>query len=89
MPQHSWNSNHAIGRILLFELSRHSDHHYLASRKYQILKHYDNTPQLPTGYPGSMLLALLPPVWCKIMNKRISQYEQYNGETDTLKPFLD
>ena len=84
MPQHSWNSNHAIGRILLFELSRHSDHHYLASRKYQILKHYDNTPQLPTGYPGSMLLALLPPLWCKIMNKKILQFEIQNGETRTL-----
>lgn len=87
MPQHSWNSNHAIGRILLFELSRHSDHHYLASRKYQILKHYDNTPQLPTGYPGSMLLALLPPLWCRIMNKRILQYEISNGETNSAQSF--
>ena len=85
MPQHSWNSNHAIGRILLFELSRHSDHHYLASRKYQLLKHYDNTPQLPTGYPGSMLLALLPPLWFKIMNKRILQFETQSGVTHTLQ----
>lgn len=72
MPQHSWNSNHAFGRILLFELSRHSDHHYLASKKYQVLKHHENTPQLPTGYPGSMLLALMPPIWFKVMNKRIA-----------------
>ncbi|MCY7293555.1 MAG: alkane 1-monooxygenase [Ferruginibacter sp.] len=72
MPEHSWNSNHVIGRLLLFELSRHSDHHYLASRKYQILKHHDNAPQLPTGYPGSMLLALVPPLWCTIMNKKIA-----------------
>lgn len=71
MPEHSWNSNHAIGRMLLFELSRHSDHHYLASRKYQILRHHDNAPQLPTGYPGCLLLALIPPLWCNIMNKRI------------------
>ncbi len=71
MPHHSWNSNHVIGRVLLFELSRHSDHHYLASRKYQILKHHDNAPQLPTGYPGSMLLALIPPLWFVIMNKKI------------------
>jgi alkane 1-monooxygenase len=87
MPQHSWNSNHAIGRILLFELSRHSDHHYLASRKYQVLKHHVNTPQLPTGYPGSMLLALLPPLWCRIMNKRILQFEINHVETNTLKAF--
>ena len=71
MPHHSWNSNHIIGRLLLFELSRHSDHHYLASRKYQILKHHNDAPQLPTGYPGSMLLALVPPLWLGIMNKKI------------------
>ncbi len=68
---HSWNSNHVIGRMLLFELSRHSDHHYMASRKYQVLQHHDNAPQLPTGYPGSMLLALLPPIWFSVMNKKI------------------
>lgn len=71
MPEHSWNSNHTIGRIMLFELSRHSDHHYLASRKYQLLRHHDHSPQLPTGYPGSMILAMLPPIWFAVMNKRI------------------
>jgi alkane 1-monooxygenase len=71
LPQHSWNSNHVIGRMLLFELSRHSDHHYMASRKYQILRTYDTAPQLPTGYPGSMILSLFPPLWFKIMNKRV------------------
>ncbi len=72
MPHHSWNSNHIFGRILLFELSRHSDHHYLASRKYQILRHHEGAPQLPTGYPGSMLLSLVPPLWFYVMNKRIA-----------------
>jgi alkane 1-monooxygenase len=71
LPQHSWNSNHVMGRLLLFELSRHSDHHYLASRKYQILRNHDNAPQLPTGYPGSMLLSLVPPAWFYVMNKRV------------------
>jgi alkane 1-monooxygenase len=75
-PQHSWNSNHAVGRMLLFELSRHSDHHYLASRKYQILQHHDIAPQLPTGYPGSMLLALVPPIWFSIMNKKVKALNQ-------------
>lgn len=73
MPWHSWNSDHIIGRLMLFELSRHSDHHYLASRKYQTLRHFDNSPQMPTGYPGMMLFSLIPPVWFYIMNKRIRQ----------------
>ncbi len=71
LPKHSWNSDFEMGRIMLFELTRHSDHHYKASRKYQILRHMDEAPQLPIGYPASMLLATLPPLWFKIMNKRL------------------
>ncbi|MBU6159163.1 MAG: alkane 1-monooxygenase [Bacteroidetes bacterium] len=74
MPIHSWNSNHPIGRLMLFELSRHSDHHYLASRKYQILRHYETAPQMPTGYPGMMVLAHFPPLWFRIMRKQINKY---------------
>ncbi|HET9746727.1 MAG TPA: alkane 1-monooxygenase [Chitinophagaceae bacterium] len=73
LPSHSWNSDHVIGRLFLFELSRHSDHHYLASRKYQVLRHHDDSPQMPTGYPGMMLLSLIPPLWFWVMNKRIKQ----------------
>ncbi len=75
MPIHSWNSNHPIGRIMLFELTRHSDHHYMASRKYQVLRHFDYSPQMPTGYPGMMVLALLPPLWFKVMHRQIEKYK--------------
>lgn len=78
MPQHSWNSNHIIGRMMLFELSRHSDHHYLASKKYQLLQHHDDSPQLPTGYPGSMILSLITPVWFYIMNRKIKELQRTN-----------
>ena len=73
-PAHSWNSNHAIGRLMLFELSRHSDHHYLASRKYQILRHLEEAPQMPTGYPGMILLALFPPIWFKVMHRQMERF---------------
>jgi alkane 1-monooxygenase len=72
-PHHSWNSNHVIGRLMLFELSRHSDHHYLASRKYQVLRHMDQAPQMPTGYPGMILLSLVPPLWFKVMHSEIKK----------------
>ena len=74
-PSHSWNSDHIIGRLMLFELSRHSDHHYLASRKYQVLRHHDDSPQMPTGYPGMMILSLFPPLWFYIMNRRIKKLQ--------------
>lgn len=79
MPCHSWNSDHLMGRLMLFELSRHSDHHYLASRKYQILRHHDKSPQLPTGYPGMMLLSFIPPLWFRIINERLDRFEMDYG----------
>ncbi|MEY4925985.1 MAG: hypothetical protein RI894_421, partial [Bacteroidota bacterium] len=71
LPLHSWNSNHELGRIFLYELTRHSDHHYKATRKYQILRHFDESPQLLHGYPASMLMALVPPLWFSVMNKEV------------------
>ncbi|WP_323787461.1 alkane 1-monooxygenase [Psychroserpens sp.] len=68
---HSWNSNHVIGRIVLYELTRHSDHHFKSSKKYQILDCHDESPQMPFGYPTSMVLAMIPPLWFSIMNKRV------------------
>lgn len=68
---HSWNSNHELGRMVLFELVRHADHHFQTTRKYQALRHLDQSPQLPFGYPMSILLALVPPLWFKVMNNRI------------------
>ena len=68
---HSWNSNHILGRMMLFNLSRHSDHHYKSAKKYQILRHMHEAPQMPTGYPGMMLLSFIPPIWFYIMNKRV------------------
>ena len=68
---HSWNSNHTLGRIMLYELTRHSDHHYRASKKYQLLDCHESSPQMPYGYPTSMMLSLVPPLWFNIMNKRI------------------
>ncbi len=70
---HSWNSNHVIGRIVLYELTRHSDHHYKSSKKYQILDYHNNSPQMPFGYPTSMVISFLPPLWFKIMNPLIPE----------------
>jgi alkane 1-monooxygenase len=75
-PWHSWNSNHVLGRLILFELSRHSDHHFKANRKYQVLRHFDESPQLPYGYPMSMLMSFVPPLWFAVMNPRVKSLEQ-------------
>lgn len=68
---HSWNSDHILGRFLLFELTRHSHHHENSSRPYEDLQSMPKSLQLPTGYPGMMLLSLLPFLFFKKMNKRL------------------
>lgn len=72
---HSWNSDHVLGRIMLYELTRHSDHHYKANKEYQILEHHSNAPQLPFGYPLSILVSLVPPLWFSIMNKKLENHQ--------------
>ncbi len=69
--KHSWNSNHILGRIVLYELTRHSDHHRIAETKFQNLKSIEESPQLPFGYPTSILLSFIPVLWFKLMNRRV------------------
>jgi alkane 1-monooxygenase len=81
-PAHSWNSNYLLTNVALFQLQRHSDHHAYAKRRYQVLRHYEESPQLPAGYATMFVLAWFPPLWKKIMNPRVEQY--YEGEMDQL-----
>tara|TARA_Y100000994_G_C15702737_1_gene445839 strand:- start:4478 stop:5416 length:939 start_codon:yes stop_codon:yes gene_type:complete len=73
---HSWNANYMFSRLMLFELTRHSNHHIKASRKYQILNHLEKSPELPTGYIGCMLLSFIPPLWFYIMNPLVEKYQK-------------
>jgi alkane 1-monooxygenase len=77
-PYHSWNSNHTIGRIVLYELTRHSDHHFKSSKKYQVLESLDDCPHLPYGYPTSILLSFIPPLWFSIMNPLVKNHMGYS-----------
>ena len=81
-PAHSWNSNYFLTNLALFQLQRHSDHHAYGKRRYQVLRHYEDSPQLPGGYAAMYVLALFPPLWKKVMNPRVEAY--YKGELDQL-----
>jgi len=80
---HSWNSDFVISRMFLFELSRHSDHHVVASRKYQLLRSFEDSPQLPSGYPGMILIALMPPLWFRIMDPLVERVSFPNQNPKT------
>lgn len=77
-PIHSWNSNNIGSNVLLYHLERHSDHHAHPTRRYQSLRHFEESPQLPTGYAGMMFLALFPPLWRRVMDPRVLSH--YGGD---------
>ena len=81
-PEHSWNSNYFLTNVFLFHLQRHSDHHAYAKRRYQVLRHHDIAPQLPAGYAAMVVLAMIPPLWKRVMNPRVEAY--YRGEEHQL-----
>jgi len=70
-PHHSWNANHIASNLVTFHLERHSDHHAFAARRYQSLRHFEDVPQLPSGYFGMFLLSYLPPLWRKVMDQKV------------------
>ena len=75
-PFHSWNASHQLSNYYLFQLQRHSDHHHNAIKRYQTLNHYDESPQLPFGYPTMIMIALVPPLWFKLMNPRLYNWKE-------------
>lgn len=70
-PHHSWNTNHIVSNIVTVNLQRHSDHHANPARPYQCLRNFEELPRLPSGYPGCITMALVPPVWFAVMNPRV------------------
>jgi alkane 1-monooxygenase len=77
-PTHSWNSNHVVSNLFLYHLQRHSDHHAYPTRRYQALRSFDDAPQLPSGYATMILVALVPPLWRWVMDKRVLAH--YSGD---------
>ncbi|EPR82685.1 alkane 1-monooxygenase [Acinetobacter gerneri] len=78
MPEHSWNNNNIVTNLFLYQLQRHSDHHAYPTRPFQALRHFDEAPELPSGYASMLLPALIPPIWFKMMDKRV--FEHYQGD---------
>jgi alkane 1-monooxygenase len=68
---HAWNTGRYNRCINLFQLESHADHHMHPGRPFDKLSHHDDSPAHPAGYSFMVLLSLIPPLWFKIMDKRI------------------
>ncbi|MCA8296624.1 alkane 1-monooxygenase [Burkholderia sp. AU30198] len=87
-PQHSWNSNHVVTNLFLYQLQRHADHHANPTRSYQALRHFDDSPQLPAGYATMILFAYLPPLWYRVMNPRVIAHYGGDMAQSNIKPSI-
>ncbi len=89
-PHHSWNAAHKATNWFLINLQRHSDHHYKPDRRFPLLQTYaeDEAPQLPHGYPVMTALALIPPLWFRVMNPRVRAWRhQFYPEISDWAPY--
>ena len=77
-PEHSWNSNNIASNVFLYHLQRHSDHHANPVRRYQALRHFDEVPELPSGYATMIVLAYATPLWRRIMDPKVAAH--YGGD---------
>ena len=77
-PEHSWNSDNIASNLFLYHLQRHSDHHANPTRRYQALRHFEDLPELPSGYATMILLAYATPLWWRVMDPKVVAH--YGGD---------
>jgi alkane 1-monooxygenase len=84
-PLHSWNSNQLVTNGFLYHLQRHSDHHAWPARRYQVLRDVPEAPQLPTGYAGMILLAAVPRLWFRVMDRRVLDFRERQARSELVE----
>ena len=88
--RHSWNASHLVTNLFLINLQRHSDHHYKPARRFPLLQTYaeDDAPQLPHGYPVMVCASLIPPLWFRMMNRRVKDWRgRFYPEIEDWTPY--
>lgn len=71
---HAWHSGNRINQLSLFQLENHAHHHMHPTHPFEDLKHTTGSPKYPTGYSGMIVLAFIPPLWFKVVHKRLSSF---------------
>lgn len=85
-PMHSWNTDTPFCNLLVFNVQRHSHHHASPMLPYQKLRDMPDTPRLPTGYFGMMIVALIPPLWFRIMDPLLVEVAKGKRERINVGP---
>ncbi|MFD8305013.1 hypothetical protein ACFV29_22110 [Streptomyces sp. NPDC059690] len=82
------HSDNTVSNLFLFQLQRHSDHHANPLRRYQTLRHFDEAPQLPSGYATLIVVAWFPPLWRRVMDHRLMEHYDSDLTRANLHPPL-
>ena len=72
--------------LFLYNLQRHSDHHANPMRRYQTLRSMPEAPQLPAGYAVLVLVSLVPPLWRRVMDRRVLEHYGYDLTRINIEP---
>ena len=77
-PRHSWNASHRVSNWATYNVQRHSDHHHRPIRPYPLLQHYgtDVAPQLPSNYTAMILVAMVPPLWRRVVDPLVDEWRK-------------
>lgn len=84
-PRHSWNTNKRISSWAMFNLTRHSHHHAQGEVPYQDLKPYPEAPMMISGYLTTIVVALIPPLWHKLMIPKVLEWDAKYATAEELE----
>lgn len=80
---HAWQSDKPFSRFMLYDLSRHADHHMYGGKPYYQLKTHDDGPTLPGGYAGLIVPVLIPPLWFSMIHPKIKAFNALRSTATT------
>ena len=75
---HSWNSRHISANWSTFNLGLHAEHHQSASKHYPLLSQEEKVIEMPANYSIMLIMALIPPLWFFVMDKKINKLKTIN-----------
>ncbi|MGJ8625605.1 MAG: alkane 1-monooxygenase [Sulfitobacter sp.] len=76
-PEHSWNAPKWYSCAMMLNAPRHSDHHMRPARAFPALEVTPQTmPVLPHSLPVMAVVALIPPLWRRIMDRRVKRWQK-------------
>jgi NAD(P)H-flavin reductase/ferredoxin len=84
-PRHSWNTNRRISSWTMFNLTRHSHHHAQGEVPYQDLRPYPDAPMMINGYLTTILVAMIPPLWHRLMGPKVLAWDRDHATDEERK----